>query len=206
MDISLGADLMDYERLAKQIEFIVEIDKLKRVFRQNVVIGTDQQENDAEHSWHLAVMAILLSEYSLTTELDILRVIKMLLIHDLVEIHAGDTFCYDDKGNKDKVEREIKAAKKLFSILPSDQAQEIMDLWHEFESMETPEAGFAASLDRLQPLLLNYHTNGHTWKKPGITSEMVLQRNKVLEGNAPQLWEYVKELINDSIHRGYLKR
>jgi len=197
---------LDHERLVKQIEFIVEIDKLKRVFRQNVVIGTIQQENDAEHSWHLAVMAIILSEYSSTMELDILRVLKMLLIHDLVEIHAGDTFCYDDEGNKDKLERELRAAKKLFNILPSDQALEIMDLWHEFENMETPEACFAASLDRLQPLLLNYHTNGHTWKKPGVTSEKVLQRNSVLEDNVPQLWEYAKELINDCIHKGYLEK
>jgi len=197
---------LDYERLLKQIEFIVEIDKLKRVYRQNVLIGTTQHENDAEHSWHMAVMAILLSEYSATTELDILRVLKMLIIHDMVEIHAGDTFCYDDEGNKDKLDREQKAAKKLFNILPSDQAREIMDLWQEFEKMETPEACFAASLDRLQPLLLNYHTNGHTWKRPGITSERVLQRNSVLEANAPYLWNYVKELINDSIHKGYLKK
>ena len=196
---------MDAERLVKQIEFIVEIDKLKRVFRQNVVIGTQQQENDAEHSWHLAVMAIILSEYSSAKELDILRVLKMLLIHDLVEIHAGDTFCYDDQGNEDKLDRELRAAKKLFNLLPSEQAQEMMDLWHDFETMETPEACFAASLDRLQPLLLNYHTNGHTWKKPGITSERVLQRNRVLENNAPQLWEYVQELIKDCIHKGYLK-
>lgn len=196
---------MDSERLVKQIEFIVEIDKLKRVFRQNVVIGTKQQENDAEHSWHLAVMAIILSEYSSTKELNILRVLKMLLIHDLVEIHAGDTFCYDVQGNADKLDREIKAANKLFNILPTDQAQEMMDLWQEFETMATPEACFAASLDRLQPLLLNYHTNGHTWKKPGITSERVLQRNKVIENNAPQLWEYVKEVIKDCIQKGYLK-
>lgn len=197
---------MNSERLIRQIEFIVEIDKLKRVFRQNVVIGTKQNENDAEHSWHLAVMAIILSEYSSTKELNISRVLKMLLIHDLVEIHAGDTFCYDVQGNADKLDREIKAANKLFSILPSDQSQEIMDLWQEFETMETPEARFAASLDRLQPLLLNYHTNGHTWKKPGITSERVLQRNKVLENNTPQLWDYVQELIQDCIHKGYLKK
>lgn len=196
---------MDSERLVKQIEFIIEIDKLKRVFRQNVVIGTKQQENDAEHSWHLAVMAIILSEYSSTKELDILRVLKMLLIHDLVEIHAGDTFCYDVQGNADKLDRELRAAKRLFNLLPSEQAQEMMDLWQEFETMATPEACFAASLDRFQPLLLNYHTNGHTWKRPGITSERVLQRNKVLENNAPQLWEYVKELIEDCIQKGYLK-
>ncbi|TGE31611.1 HD domain-containing protein [Desulfosporosinus sp. Sb-LF] len=197
---------MAKERLKKQIEFIVEIDKLKRIFRQNVVIETLEQENDAEHSWHMAVMAILLSEYSSTTDLNVLRVLKMLLIHDLVEIHAGDTFCYDEKGNLDKLDREQSSADKLFNILPSDQAQEIMDLWHEFEAMETHEARFAASLDRLQPLLLNYNTDGHTWKKPGISSEKVLKRNAVLEKPVPQLWDYVQEIIEDSIQRGYLER
>lgn len=197
---------MDSERLIKQIEFIVEVDKLKRIFRQNAIIGTIESENDAEHSWHLAVMAILLSEYSSTKELDMLRVLKMLLIHDLVEIHAGDTFCYDEKGNLDKLEREQRSADKLFNILPSDQAQEIMDLWLEFETMETPEACFAASLDRLQPLLLNYHTSGHTWKRPGINSEKVLKRNRVLEKPVPLLWEYAQEIIEDSIQKGYLRK
>ncbi|MDP4126087.1 MAG: HD domain-containing protein [Bacillota bacterium] len=194
------------ERLIKQIEFIVEVDKLKRIFRQNVVIGTTQQENDAEHSWHLALMAIFLSEHSSAETLDILRVLKMLLIHDLVEIHAGDTFCYDVKGNQDKSEREQRSADKLFNLLPSDQAQEVMDLWREFEKMETPEALFAASLDRLQPLLLNYHTHGHTWQRPGINSEKVLSRNKVLEQPVPLLWEYVKDVIEDCINKGYLVR
>ncbi|OLN29606.1 HD domain-containing protein [Desulfosporosinus metallidurans] len=197
---------MDSERLIKQIEFIVEVDKLKRIFRQNAIIGTIESENDAEHSWHLAVMAILLSEYSSTKELDMLRVLKMLLIHDLVEIHAGDTFCYDEKGNLDKLEREQRSADKLFNILPSDQAQEIMNLWLEFETMETPEACFAASLDRLQPLLLNYHTSGHTWKRPGINSEKVLKRNRVLEKPVPLLWEYAQEIIEDSIQKGYLRK
>lgn len=194
------------ERLYKQLEFIVEIDKLKQILRQSVVTGSLRNENDAEHSWHLAVMAILLSEYAAAKEIDVLRVVKMVLIHDLVEIDAGDTFCYDAKGYEDKDQREQKAADRLFNILPPDQACEIMELWREFENLTTPEARFAASLDRIQPLLLNYHTNGHTWKKPGINSKMVFKRNDVARENAPELFEYVKEVIESSIEKGYLQR
>lgn len=197
---------MDNERLLKQIEFIVEIDKLKQIFRQNVVIGTNRNENDAEHSWHLAVMAVLLSEYAADKDIDILHVIKMVLIHDLVEIDAGDTFCYDEKGYLDKAEREQKAANRLFNILPSDQAEEIMALWREFEELKTHEARFAACMDRMQPLILNYNTKGHTWQKPGVNSEKVFKRNELLRENAPALWDFAKEIIEDSIKKGYLKK
>jgi putative hydrolase of HD superfamily len=193
------------DRLMKQIKFITEIDKLKQIFRQNVVIGTSRNENDAEHSWHLAIMAILLSEYSEEKNIDVLKVIKMVIIHDLVEIDAGDTFCYDEKGYEDKEEREQLAANRLFNVLPPDQAKEIFALWSEFEALSTSEARFAACLDRLQPLILNYNTNGHTWKKPGVTSEKVLKRNKLLEENAPELWNYAKTIIEDSIVKGYLQ-
>lgn len=196
---------MDMERLQKQIEFITEIDKLKKILRQNVVIGTLRQENDAEHSWHLGIMAILLSEYAEEKELDVLRVVKMALIHDLVEIDAGDTFCYDEKAHQDKADREKRAADRLFNILPKEQAQEIMELWREFEELRTPEARFAACLDRMQPIILNYHTQGHTWQKPGVTSEKVFKRVAVLEKNAPVLWEFAKKIIEDSIKKGYLK-
>jgi putative hydrolase of HD superfamily len=196
---------LNHERLLKQMHFIVEIDKLKQILRQSVVTHVKRNENDAEHSWHLAVMAVLLSEYSSQKGIDILKVIKMVLIHDLVEIDAGDTFCYDEKGYEDKAEREQKAADRIFNILPSDQAEEIMELWHEFEDMETPEARFAACLDRLEPILLNYNTNGHTWQKPGVTSAKVFKRVSVLEKNAPELWEFAKQLIEDSIKKGYLK-
>ena len=197
---------MDYQRLSKQMEFIVQIDRLKQILRQNIVIGSSRQENDAEHSWHLAVMAIMFSEYVEAKEMDVLKVIKMVLIHDLVEIDAGDTFCYDEQANLDKDERENKAAEKLFSILPPDQAQDIWQLWREFEELSSPEACFAACLDRLQPLLLNYHTNGHTWKKPGVTSQKVLKRNAILEKNVPELWEYAKGIIEDSVKKGLLQR
>lgn len=197
--------MMFDERLSKQIQFIVEVDKLKHIFRQNIVIGTTRNENDAEHSWHLAIMAMMLNEYS-KVPVDVLQVIKMVVIHDLVEIYAGDTYCYDVKSNEDKAEREEKAAEKLFSMLPEDQSEEIWNLWREFEGLKTPEAKFAACLDRVQPLILNYNSNGHTWRRPGVTSEMVLKRNEVLKENAPKLWEYAKEIIEDSIKRGYLKR
>lgn len=193
------------DRLFKQMEFIKEIDKLKQIFRQNVVIGASKNENDAEHSWHIAVMAVILSEYAAEKNTDICKVIKLALIHDLVEIYAGDTFCYDEKGYQDKHDREQKAAEKLFNILPEDQAKEIYDLWLEFENTETPEARFAACIDRFQPLILNYNTKGHTWQKPGVTSDKVFKRNELLIDNAPELWEYAKYIIEDSIKKGILK-
>lgn len=194
------------ERLGRQIRFITEIDRLKRIFRQNVVIGTTENENDAEHSWHMAVMAMVLSEYSTEKNLDMLKVLKLILVHDLVEIDAGDTFCYDDKGLEDKAEREKKAADRLFGILPEEQAKEIFQLWREFEELETPEAGFAACMDRLQPLLLNFNTGGHTWQKPGVTSERVLKRNRLLEQHVPELWDFAKEIIESAVERGILKK
>lgn len=192
-------------RLLKQIQFITEIDRLKEIFRKNVVTGSKRNENDAEHSWHLAMMALLLSEYS-REDIELIRVVKMVLIHDLVEIDAGDTDCYDEKGYEDKEEREMKAAQRLFYLLPEDQAREIWELWREFEELNTPESRFAACLDRFQPLILNVNTNGHTWQNPDITSEKVLKRNGLLEENAPELWKYVKEAIEDSIQKGILKR
>jgi len=195
---------MQVERLMNQIHFITEIDKMKQIYRKNVVIGTERNENDAEHSWHLAMMAILLSEYSADQDIDLLKVVKMVLIHDLVEIDAGDTFCYDEEGYKDKEEREKKAAQRLFNILPADQAQEILSLWQEFEGLNTSEARFAACLDRFQPLILNYNTNGHTWQIPGITKDNVLQRNSLLKENASDLWEFARELIEDSVKKGFM--
>lgn len=194
------------ERLGRQIRFVTEIDRLKRIFRQNVVIGTTENENDAEHSWHMAVMAMVLSEYSTEKNLDMLKVLKLILVHDLVEIDAGDTFCYDDKGLEDKAEREKKAAERLFGILPEEQAKEIFQLWREFEELETPEAGFAACMDRLQPLLLNFNTGGHTWQKPGVTSERVLKRNMLLEQHVPELWNFAKEIIESAVEKGILKK
>lgn len=197
---------MDKERLKKQLEFIIEVDKLKQIYRQTLLMDGSRNENDAEHSWHLALMAMVLQEYSPKKDLDITKVLKMLLIHDLVEIYAGDTFCYDEKANLNKNQRELEAAERLFSILPPDQSQEFRDLWDEFEKRETPEALFAASLDRIQPLICNYLTGGHTWVKYGVKSHKVLERNLLVKEGAPELWKLVEEIVEDSIRMGILER
>lgn len=192
-------------RLAQQIEFIIEIDKLKGILRQTLLTDRSRRENSAEHSWHIALMAVLLAEHA-SVDVDVLRVIKMLLIHDLVEIDAGDTFCYDTQHNQSKAERETQAADRLFGMLPPDQTTELRLLWEEFEAQETPEALFAASLDRLQPMLNNYETDGGTWKQHGITRDRVLVRAAPIAKGAPPLWEFVQQLIEDSTTKGFLKK
>lgn len=195
---------MDKRRLLKQIEFIIEIDKLKQIYRQSLITDSSRHENDAEHSWHLALMALILYEYANNIHIDLLRVIKMVLIHDLVEIDAGDTYIYDTEGNKNKFQREKKAASRIFNILPEDQAVELKQLWEEFEAKLTAEAKFAASLDRLEPLLLNYKTSGYTWKKFGIKSEQVREKNKHVKEGSEILYSYIQELLDDCIKKGYL--
>ncbi len=190
-------------RLAQQIQFVLEIDKLKRILRQTLLTDGSRQENSAEHSWHIALMAIVLAEYA-PVPIDVLHVIKMLLIHDLVEIDAGDTFCYDVQGNQSKAERELQAADRLFGLLPSDQAIELRLIWDEFETQETPNAKFAASLDRLQPILHNQQTQGGTWRIHGITRDRVLHRMAPIETGAPTLWPFVQELIENCVAAGYL--
>ncbi|HHU61114.1 MAG TPA: HD domain-containing protein [Natronincola sp.] len=193
------------ERLERQIRFIIEIDQMKHILRRNLVIDGSRRENDAEHSWHLALMAMILSEYA-EEEVELSKVIKMVLMHDLVEVYAGDTFCYDAEGGKDKEEREKLAAEKLFSILPCDQGEELKLLWFEFEERKTPEAKFAACLDRLQPLLNNYHTNGGTWVEYDVSSEQVYKRMEAIEDASTVLGEYARKIIEDSIRKGILKR
>lgn len=192
------------KRLKQQLDFIIEIDKLKQVYRQSILMDGTRRENDAEHSWHLALMSILLGEYSRERNIDLWRVVKMVLIHDIVEIDAGDTYCYGETLYEDKLEQEKKAADRLFSILPSDQKKEFQGLWEEFEKRTTPEARFAAALDRLQPLLHNYKTKGESWKKHGVTSEKVIMRNKSIYEGSTTLWELAETIINDSIEKGYL--
>lgn len=191
-------------RLKKQIQFILEIDKLKTVLRQTLLTNGLRHENDAEHSWHLAVMAILLSEYASAPRLNINHVISMLLVHDLVEIDAGDTYIYDEAGQNDKAEREQRAADRIFALLPADQCHAMRQLWNEFEARETPEAKFCAALDRLQPLLHNIATHGAIWKKHGITSDRVFKRNQHMAEGAPELWDYAKQILHDAIDRGDL--
>ena len=199
-----GCHLMDMERFAKQMDFIVEIDKLKKVIRQSALVDGSRQENDSEHSWHIATMAILLSEYSNVPDLDLLKVLKMLLIHDLVEIYAGDTFAYDPVGNSHKAKREQEAAKKIFGLLPNDQKHELHSLWIEFEAEVSPEARFAAAIDKLQPLILSYNNRGWSWAKHGVGGNQVLDSKKKIAEGSRALWEYAKELVQKSIENGFL--
>lgn len=179
---------IDKERLMKQMDFIIEVDKLKSIYRQTTLIDKSRHENDAEHSWHLAMMALLLSEYADRDNIDLLKVIKMVIIHDLVEIDAGDTFAYDLDGYKDKEEREKKAANRIFGLLPKDQFEEIYNLWQEFEEAQTDEAKFAVALDRTQPMLHNYYTDGGTWKEHNVTLGQVLKRFEGIQ-KAQKYWE-----------------
>lgn len=190
-------------RLQAQIQFIVEIDKLKHVLRQTLLMDKSRRENDAEHSWHLAMMAIVLAEYA-DPQVDLLRVLRMVLIHDLVEIDAGDTFCYDAIALQDQAEREEKAADRLFGLLPENLGQELRSLWEEFEKKETLDAQFAAALDRLQPLLHNYYTQGGTWRKAGVTVEKVRKRMAPVAIGSPVLGEFVENLIQDAVRQGFI--
>jgi putative hydrolase of HD superfamily len=196
---------MGKDRLQKQIHFIIEIDKLKKIIRQTYLTDKSRKENDAEHSWHLSVMAILLAEYAEDDQIDVLRILKMLLIHDLVEIDAGDTFCYDETGNSNKLERETKAADRIFNLLPADQALYFRELWDEFEARKSPESQFAAALDRLQPLLHNSRTRGGTWREHHVKRHQVIRRNAPIGDGAPALWEYAIKLIDDAVEKGDLE-
>ena len=194
---------MDRERVETQLGFAIEVEQLKQVFRQSLLLGDRRPENDAEHSWHICLMAILLVEHA-DEDIDLLKVLKMLLIHDLVEIDAGDTFAYDEQANLDKEEREQRAADRLFNLLPEDQAVAYRALWDEFEDRQSAEARYAAALDRLQPLLLNYYTQGAAWQKHGVVKAQVIERNKHIEEGAPALWEFARQLIDDAVERGIL--
>jgi putative hydrolase of HD superfamily len=191
--------------LERQIDFIIETDKMKRILRKTKVLGTDRYENDAEHTWHLVLMALVLQEHANEPDLNLLRVMKMLLVHDIVEIDAGDTFAYDEKGQEDKQEREQKAADRLFGLLPDEQRDEVMALWHEFEAHETPEAKFALALDRLHPMLLNFHNEGQSWRENGITADRVLKRNAMIEDGSEALWSYAERMVRLAVERGYLQ-
>ena len=193
------------ERLKKQLEFLIEIDKMKSVLRQTILIDKSRQETDAEHSWHFAVMALTLCEHSANPDIDINRVIKMALLHDLVEIYAGDTFAYDTDGYEDKEQREVQAADRLFALLPPDQAADFRSLWEEFDAMETPDALYASAIDRLQPFVSNYMTNGHTWAKHGVKKESVYKRMLPVKEAIPELWDFVEAVIADACEKGYIK-
>lgn len=192
------------ERLSKQIAFMLELDKMKNLYRQTYVLHEDRKENDAEHSWHIAILAFMLAEYS-NQPVDVFKVMKMVLLHDVVEIDAGDTYCYDAEGYKSKAEREEKAAQRIFGLLPDDQKDEYYSLWREFEDSDTADARFAAVLDRIQPLLLNYTRNGISWKEHDIKMEQVLDRNKEYFKDSEELGELIQFIINDAHEKGFLK-
>jgi putative hydrolase of HD superfamily len=191
------------EQLTQQIRFVVELDRLKQVQRQTLLTDRSRRENSAEHSWHIALMAIVLADCA-AQPVDILHVIKLLLLHDVVEIDAGDTFCYDDQGNQSKADREQQAADRLFGLLPAAQAQELRLLWEEFEAGSTPEAQFAHALDRLQPVLSNWQTQGGTWQVYGITRDRVEQRLAPMAIGAPALWTFTQALLEECVAAGYL--
>ena len=194
------------DRLSRQVNFIVEVDRLKEIFRQTVLVNSRRAENDAEHSWHLCLIVITLAEHANSPSLDVLRVLKMVIIHDLVEIDAGDTFAYDTRAMEHQHEREARAADRIFGLLPPDQAADFRALWDEFEARQTPEARFAAAADRFQPMLLNCRTEGAAWQRHGVTRDRVVARNcHIAEGSAP-LWEYASEMIDQTVAAGHLAR
>lgn len=193
------------ERLKKQMEFIIEVDKLKDIIRQTNLTNGERKENDAEHSWHLALMAVFLSEYS-KEPVDVLQVIKMVLIHDLVEIDAGDTYLYDEAGNGTKAAREQKAAERIFNILPQDQAEELFGLWKEFEDRKTPESKFANTLDRIQPVLLNDATEGRAWREHDVCIDQIMSKNEYTSQGSDVLWEYIQEVFEKNMKNGNIKR
>ena len=191
------------ERLARQLAFIAEIDRLKAVLRQNRVLRGERRENSAEHSWHLALMALVLAEHA-NQPVDLLRVVKMALLHDLVEIDAGDTFVYDQVGRAQQVEREQAAAQRIFGLLPADQSAEFRALWDEFEAAETMEARFGKALDRLAPVLLNVASSGQAWREHGVGADQVLSLNSRIALGSEALWQVARQAIEEAVGQGWL--
>ncbi|WP_344930066.1 HD domain-containing protein [Saccharopolyspora gregorii] len=190
-------------RLREQLVFLAEVDKLKTVLRQSPLAAADRRENDAEHSWHLALMVSVLAEHS-DEPIDVGRTVELVVLHDLVEIYAGDTPLYDDAGRESQQEREEAAADRLFGLLPADQAARFRGLWDEFESRGSPEARFAKAVDRVQPLLLNWLARGGTWRTPGVTADTVRARKAVIGEASTPLWTMVQELIGEGERRGWV--
>lgn len=195
------------ERFEQQLYFLREVEKMKSILRMTILAdGSKRRENDAEHSWHFALMAMIFYEYADSDHVDLNHVIRMALVHDLVEVYAGDTYAYDTKGYEDKLERETAAADKLFSLLPNGQGDDLRALWEEFEAMETPDALYAGAIDRLQPLLNNIYTEGYTWNPNHVTSAQVYARMEPVKTAMPKMWDYVKAMIEGCIEKGFLTR
>lgn len=191
-------------RLEQQISFLLEIDKVKNVFRQTYLADGNRKENDAEHSWHIALMAILLKEYA-EEEVDVLKVMTMVLIHDLVEIDAGDTYAYDGEGMKSKREREVKAADRIFGLLPEDQGSYFRTLWEEFEAYETGDAKYAHLLDNFQPLMLNDASGGISWREHEVKKTQIYKRNERVCETSKTIWKKMQELVEKNIACGNVK-
>ena len=193
---------MSNERLKKQLEFCLEADKEKKIGRQTYIADGSRKENDAEHAWHMALMTLILSEYA-NEEIDVLRTISMILMHDIVEIDAGDTYAYDEEAKKSQKEREEKAADRIFAMLPEDQRQKFRELWEEFEAAETKEAKFARTMDNLQPLMLNNATDGRSWMERGVRISQILKRNERTPKGSEALWEYAYEnMLKPNVEKG----
>ena len=193
------------ETLKSQLQFLAVADRMKNISRQTKIMDGSRYENDAEHSWHFALTAMTLYEYCGIEGVSIERVIKMALVHDLVEIYAGDTFAYDEKGNESKEEREKASADKLYAMLQGKQAEEYRSLWEEFDRMETPEAVYASAIDRLQSFHNIHLSGGHTWEKHSVTADKIYKRMMPVKDALPELWEYVEQVINEGLEKGYIK-
>jgi len=196
---------MQPDHLSKQVSFIQEIDKIKYIQRKTKLFNSDRPENDAEHSWHLALMTIVLAEHA-DTPIDVLKVLKMVLIHDIVEIDAGDTFIYDTLKSHTNTDNERRAAIRIFGLLPKEQADELIAIWEEFEAGATNEAKFAKSMDRFEPLLQNTSNNGGTWKEFDVDYNVVYEKKKVIQEGSTLLWKYAENLLNESVEKGILKK
>ncbi len=195
---------MQLNQLLKQIEFIKEIDKLKYIQRKTKLFNSDRNENDAEHSWHLAMMVLILAEHS-NAPIDIPKVLKMVLIHDIVEIDAGDTFLYDTTKNHVNTEEELIAAHRIFGILPENQAQEFISIWQEFEEGKSNEAKFAKTMDRLEPILQNMSNKGGTWAEFNVSYDTVIEKTKGMVKGSTTIWEYTENQLHEAVDKGILK-
>lgn len=189
------------EEFEQQIRFLMELDKQKNIIRQTYLADGSRREGDAEHAWHLAVMAFLLSDYA-NEEIDVLKTMKMVLLHDVIEIDAGDTYAYDTEGNKTKQNREQKAADRIYGMLPREQKEEYRLLWEEFEAMETPEAKFAHTLDNIQPILLNDASGGRSWREHGVRKSQVMGRNARTAEGSQTIWDYISTIIDENVTAG----
>ena len=192
------------ERLKKQLDFLLEIDKEKEIYRQTHILGGKRRENDAEHAWHMAIMAFVLQEYA-NEDVDVLRIMKMVLMHDLVEIYAGDTYAYDETGKETQRERELAAADRIFGMLPEDQEQEFRSIWEEFEEKKSPEAKFARMLDNYQPLSLNNANQGGDWRAHNVARSQVEKRNEISKEGSQVMGQVIADIIEENVRKGNLR-